>query len=368
MSQPSEPKKVFVAATGQDQGKTTVSLGLMDAFREHCPPVGFIKPVGQRYVEFEGVRVDEDVALMRVMFPADCELADMSPVTVGRSFTRDYIRDPHPDELARRIRGSFERMAAGKGSVVIEGTGHAGVGSVFDTSNADVAKLLGAKVIVIAGGGIGKPIDEVMLNHNLFRNRGVDFLGVVLNKVLPAKLEAIREAVRMGLARHGIELLGCIPHEPRLAAPSVRQVLEEIGGKLLNGEQSLANSIETVIVGAMAAHRALEYISPDCLLITPGDRDDLILAALSACATGTDEGDSVAGMLLTGGAEPHTNTMELIRRTRVPVILVKGDSYSTAAAVNDLKVKIQPTDEKKTTIATQLVRGHVDVDRILERL
>ena len=363
-----EPKKVFVAATKQDQGKTTVSLGLMAALCDLNPPVGFIKPVGQRYVEVDGVRVDEDVALMRTIFPTDCALSDMSPVTVGRSFTRDYIRDPHPDELMNRIRESFGRLAAGKATVVIEGTGHAGVGSCFDASNADVAALLGAKVILVTAGGIGRPIDEVMLNVSLFRDRGVEFLGVVLNKVLPSKLERIDEVVRAGLRRKGIELLGCVPLEPKLSRPSVRQVLEEIDGELLNGEVSVGNKIDAVIVGAMSAHHALGYMTPHCLLITPGDRDDLILAAMSTYVVGKDGAPTLSGILLTGGRRPHRNVLDLIHRTEVPVVLVDGDSYSTAAAVNNLKVKIQPGDEDKISIAPRLIRENVDVERILERL
>lgn len=365
MSPTSSVKKVFVAATGQDQGKTTVSLGMMAAFNEICPPVGFIKPVGQRYVECDGVRVDEDVALMRSIFPSDCGLGDMSPVTVGRTFTRDYIREPHPDMLNKRILDSFNRMAVGKGSVVIEGTGHAGVGSVFDTSNADVAHLLGAHVILVAGGGIGRPIDEVMLNQALFADRGVRLIGVILNKVIPAKLDSIRDAVTAGLKRKGIDLLGCIPYEPALAKPSVRQVLEEIDGKMINGEESMGNVIDSVIVGAMAAHRALGYICPGCLLITPGDRDDLILAALSTCVS---DSNNIAGLLLTGGVMPQKNTLAMISRTRIPVILIDDDSYSAASAVHSLKVKIQPADAAKTTLASRIVREYVDLDHILDRI
>ena len=368
METPIEPKKVFVAATGQDQGKTTLSLGLMAAFGELCPPVGFIKPVGQRYVEIEGVRADEDVALVRAIFPCECGLADMSPVTVGRSFTRDYIREPHREVVVGRIRESFERVAAGRASIVIEGTGHAGVGSCFDASNADVASLLGAKVVLVAGGGIGRPIDEVLLNQSLFRDRGVELVGVILNKVLPAKLEAVREIVQLGLAHHGIELLGCIPYEPLLAKPSMGQILDEIGGELLHGRDALANNVEAVIVGAMTAHRALDYITPRCLLITPGDRDDLILGAMSTCTIGGSRSRCVAGMLLTGGVVPHKSILELIRRTQIPVILVREDSYLTAAAVNELKVKIQPTDKKKIITARRLVRKHVDVPRLADRL
>lgn len=358
-------KKVFVAATGQDQGKTTVSLGLMAAFNKACPPVGFIKPVGQRYIECDGIRVDEDVALMRAIFPSDCGLGDMSPVTVGRTFTRDYIREPKPDVLNQRIMESFERMSAGRGSVVIEGTGHAGVGSVFDTSNADVAHLLGADVILVAGGGIGRPIDEVMLNQSLFADRGVKLIGVILNKVLPAKLDDIRQAVTAGLARKGIALLGCIPYDPVLAKPSVRLVADEIDGELINGGGSLGNVVDSVIVGAMAAHRALEYVKPGCLLITPGDRDDLILAVLGSCAAGTAP---VAGLLLTGGIPPQKSTLDMIARTDIPVMLIRGDSYTAASKVHSLKVKITPADAAKTHLASRLVREYVDLHHILDQI
>lgn len=366
MSSPGEPKKIFVAATMQDQGKTTVSLGLMKAFHERCASVGFIKPVGQRYVEIDGIRVDEDVALMRAIFPGSGDLADMSPVTVGKSFTRDYIMKPQPDVLAKKIVESFGRMAAGKKCVVIEGTGHAGVGSCFDASNADVAHLLGARVLLVAGGGIGKPIDEVLLNRSLFADREVEFLGVILNKVLPEKLDQIREVVSAGLARKGLELLGCIPHEPSLANPSMQQILEELGGELINGTESLTNSVDKVIVGAMSARRALEYILPDCLLITPGDRDDLVLAAIGACALDTEHKEGVAGILLTGGTRPHESILNLVSRTSIPVVLHDEDSYSVAAKVHALKVKIQPTDTRKIDTAPRLVRKYVNIDRIME--
>ncbi|HPD15740.1 MAG TPA: AAA family ATPase [Planctomycetota bacterium] len=363
-----KPKKLFVAATRQDQGKTTISLGLLAAFEEMTPPVGFIKPVGQRYVEVDGVRVDEDVALMRAVFKHEVGLADMSPVTVGRSFTRDYILHPNRQSLVDRVRAAFERVAEGKSAVVIEGTGHAGVGSCFDMSNAEVAKLLGAKVIIVTEGGIGGPIDEVMLNASVFHEHGVEILGVILNKVRPEKLDSVATFVEEGLGRKGIELLGVIPHETILSNPTMNQILNEVGGDLLNGDRYLANEIETVIVGAMTAHRALDYIYHNSLLITPGDRDDLILAAMSSYAVGEDKANFVAGMLLTGGVRPHENIVRLLRRTNIPVVLVKGDSYSVAAAVNNLKIKIQPVDTKKIVMARRLVKRFVNVQRILDAL
>jgi len=368
MAETNGQKTLFVAATRQNEGKTTVSLGLLSAFHDICPPVGFMKPVGQRYVEVDDVRVDEDVALMRAVFEPECGLADMSPVTVGRSFTRDYIRNPDLAGLEQRVRAAYERVAEGKRSVIVEGTGHAGVGSVFDMCNARVAKLLGAKVIIVTSGGIGRPIDEVMLNRSLFREYGVEVLGVVLNKVLPQKLEEIAAIVEEGLARQGIDLLGVMPYEEILANPTMRQVLDELHGDLLHGEDFLSNEIHTVIVGAMTAHRALDYIYRRCLLITPGDREDLILAAMSSCAVGVDRSNCVAGMLLTGGVTPQRNILRLVRRTQIPVVLVEDDSYSAATAVKDIQIKIQPLDRKKIITARRLVKRHVDVQKIVDSL
>ena len=368
MTETSAPKRLYVAATRQNEGKTTVSVGLLSAFHDLCPPVGFIKPVGQRYVMVGDVRVDEDVALMEAVFEPGCVLADMSPVTVGRTFTRDYIRAPHRAELEARVRESFARVAQGKQTMIIEGTGHAGVGSVFDLCNARVAKLLGAKVVIVTAGGIGRPIDEVMLSRALFQQHGVELLGVIVNKVLPHKLEEIAAVVEEGLAHQGIELLGVMPYEDILANPTMQQVLDELHGDLLHGRDFLPNEIQTVIVGAMTAHRALDYIYRRCLLITPGDREDLILAAMSSCAVGVDKSNCVAGMLLTGGVTPQKNILRLLRRTQIPVVLVEEDSYGAATAVKDLQVKIQPLDKKKIITARRLVKRYVNVQKILDSL
>jgi len=142
-------------------------------------------------------------------------------------------------------------------------------------------------------------------------------------------------------------------------------VVEEIEGEIINGAESLGNVIDTVIVGAMAAHRALEYIRPGCLLITPGDRDDLILAVLSTCTSGNND---IAGILLTGGVMPQKNTLAMISRTSIPVLMIEDDSYSAASAVHSLKVKIQPADAAKTNLASRLVREYVDLHHILDRI
>src|SRR4030042_5894289 len=145
----------------------------------------------------------------------------MSPIAVEKGFTEKYIVRPNKDSITRQIKESFRRVCKDQDLVVIEGTGHAGVGSVFDHSNATVAKLLGSKVIIISSGGIGRPIDEIVLNKALFEKEGVKVLGVIINKVLPDKFAKISGFVRKGLERKGINVLGVLPYDPMLARPSI---------------------------------------------------------------------------------------------------------------------------------------------------
>ena len=208
-----ETPRVFIAATRQNDGKTTVSLGLLAALQLTYPRVGFIKPVGQRFVRIDQHAIDEDTVLMDHVYQLNCPLIEMSPIAVEPDFTRKYLQSSNYETLVRRIQKAFDRVAWEKEFVLCEGSGHAGVGSVFDLSNARVAKLLNAKVVIVTQGGIGKPIDEVALNHALFEKEGVEVIGVIVNKVMADKLDYITEFARKGLKRKGIELLGVIPHQ-----------------------------------------------------------------------------------------------------------------------------------------------------------
>lgn len=176
--------RVFIAATRQNDGKTTTSLGLIAALQQTFPRIGYIKPVGQRFVEIAEQKIDEDTVLMDSVYGLNCPLVDMSPIAVEPDFTRKYLETANNEALVRKIQNAFDRVAWEKDFVLCEGSGHAGVGAVFDLSNAQVAKHLGCKVIIVSRGGIGKPIDEVALNQALFEKEGVEVIGVIINKVL----------------------------------------------------------------------------------------------------------------------------------------------------------------------------------------
>src|SRR5690606_3479687 len=139
-----EARRVFLAATGQNRGKTTLSLGLLAAIRERGLHLGFVKPVGQRYLMVDGTRADEDAGLMSDVFSLPDALNDMSPVTLPRGFTTDFVMGRIGDDLPRQVRDAYARVADAKDLVVIEGTGHAGVGAVIGLSNARAAAMLDA--------------------------------------------------------------------------------------------------------------------------------------------------------------------------------------------------------------------------------
>jgi BioD-like phosphotransacetylase family protein len=358
--------RVFIAATRQNDGKTTAALGLIAALQEHFPRIGYIKPVGQRFVEVEEQKIDEDTVLMDAVFRMNCPLVDMSPIAVEPDFTRQYLQASNNEALVKRIQKAFDRVAWEKEFVLCEGSGHAGVGSVFDLSNAQVAKILGCKVIIVSQGGIGKPIDEVALNQALFEKEGVEIMGVLLNKVLPDKVDYITDFARRGLKRKGLELLGVLPYEQRLGSPSVDLICAELHAELLNAPATMNTVVDDVVVGAMGAHNAMQFFKRGVLLITPGDREDILLAA--GAATMPQSQDKMAGIVLTGGLRPNEAILKALQTLPIPVLLAKADSYQVASKVHNLTVKTRPTDAEKISLIRSLVAQNVNVKKIISAL
>jgi BioD-like phosphotransacetylase family protein len=361
-------KRIFIAATQQNDGKTTVSLGLMAAFRKRFKRISFIKPVGQRYVVEQGYKVEEDSVLIERIFGIDCSLKDTSPVAIEKGFTEWYIRKGKPRPIGEQIKESYRRVARNKGLVVIEGTGHAGVGSCFDWCNSRVAKLLRSKVILVTSGGIGRPIDEIMLNKALFDKEGVELIGVIVNKVIPEKYDKINKFVRMGFERKKINVLGVLPYKPFLSAPTVKQICEELETQIVIGKSNSSNIIEHIVIGAMEPHEALKHIKEKCLIITSGDREDIILAALSSQLCNIVAKSTISGFVLTGGLRPHSSIIELVKSTNIPVMFVSDDTYTTAKKIHDRTIKIQPEDKEKINIVSQMLEKYVDVDKILKKI
>src|SRR5260370_42228820 len=134
--------RVFIAATRQNEGKTTASLGLIAALQQFYPRIGYIKPVGQRFIQVEEQNIDEDTVLMDSVFRLNCPLGDMSPIAVEPDFTRKYLQSSNREALVKKIENAFDRVSWEKEFVLCEGSGHAGVAPVVHLSNTQSAKIL----------------------------------------------------------------------------------------------------------------------------------------------------------------------------------------------------------------------------------
>jgi BioD-like phosphotransacetylase family protein len=243
------------------------------------------------------------------------------------------------------------------------------VGSVIDLSNADVANLLDSKVIIISQGGIGRSIDEIMLNKALFDLKGVDVLGVIINKVRPEKYQKIKRILNQGLKNKGIRLLGVIPSDPILSSPTMEQIKNQLELKLLCGGEKLSkNHVKHTIVAAMEPHNMMTYIRNDTLVITSGDRIDNMLVSISAHLISRRKKFKIAGIILTGGLVPDFPIIELLKESKIPVLLAREDTYKVAGKIETLTFKIEKTDKDKILEATRLVKKNVDIDLILKNL
>jgi BioD-like phosphotransacetylase family protein len=357
--------RIYVAATRMDDGKTTTSVGLFAALQQRFPRIGFIKPVGQRFVEIEGAKIDEDTVLINETYHPHTPLKAMSPIAVEPDFTRRYLSGGITHQLHDRVRTAFDIAAWEKDFVIIEGTGHAGVGSVFDLSNATVARLLKSKVIIVSRAGIGRPIDEISLNLALFEKQGVEVIGAIINKVVPEKMAMLKEYATLGLAKLGLPLLGMIPMHTELYKPTVNQACLRLKGEFLAGSQHKRRRISRIGVGAMSCRNAERLLQPGTLILTPGDREDLIMMILNEESRTPTRGH-LAGVVLTDGILPPENVMQLIRERSIPFISTAADVSSATTTFGQMTVKTEVGDRDKIGVIQKLIQDHVQVDRIID--
>jgi BioD-like phosphotransacetylase family protein len=380
-------RQLYLAATGQNRGKTTACLGLLDGFRRRGYRTGFSKPVGQRTQYLDGEPCDEDAVLMRTVFDLPDPYAAMSPVHIPRGFTKRYLAGDEVEDMGPPILAA-QRYFAGHDIWLIEGTGHAGVGAVVGLSNARVASMLKAPAVIVSEGGVGRPIDEIVLNASHFAAHGVPVAGAIVNKIRVDESPGLERTLERGLALHGIPLLGWLPYRPILSNPTLDMVLRGVKGRLICPGPDLDRVIDGVAIGAMEPHHMLEHVGPGTLVIVPGDREDAILTLAAAHLPETataraiehveslvdetpgaidagPEGKAL-GIVLTGGYEPRPEVVAAIRHANLFAAIVPEDTYTVASEVHDLLVKTHPADTGKIELIKELVWEHLHMDRFLE--
>lgn len=359
-------KPVYIGATVQDSGKTSFSLGMMQVLRKRKLDPGYIKPVGQHHIKYEGHNIDEDAVLVHKVFDIKDNPAYLSPIAIERGFTKNFIFNPNVKPLEDKIISCYDMLNKKHTMVIVEGTGHAGVGSCFGLSNARVAQLLGAKVVLVTSGGIGKPLDEVALNLALFKQFSVEVIGVIINKVLPEKIESVRMTVKQGLQNLGTRLIGVIPYERDMSFFTMGQLVEEFHYEVLCGEDKLGNRIENTMIAAMEPKHALKYIAKGTLVIVSSDRTSNIKMAIDVLS-GYPERER-GGLILSGYMEMTDELKAVIEDCPVPILCSQKDTFKVSSQMASLEFKIRSFDTEKIAKLHRLTEDNVDIDYILTKL
>lgn len=361
---------VFIAATGQNVGKTTLCLGIIAALKKRFSSVGFIKPVGQRHVKVDGlINVDKDAVLFKEHFKLPTAWSNMSPVIIPSGFTRSYLDNEVTEEaMLKKICSAFKTISSNHDYTVVEGTGHVGVGSIFNLNNARVAAELNLGVVLIASAGLGSAYDELALNVAMCRYYGVDIQGVILNRVMDSKRQMIMEYFPKTLKKWNIPLLGCVPFSDLLSHPTMQDFECLFESPLIAGLQHHYRSFDStrLVAGSLEAFEA--EMLPNELVITPASRDDIILKVLQKHreALQKNSADSKGGLILTSKQPPSEHILQQIRAVDLPVLYAPLCSYDVMKMITSFTAKIRTEDTNKIDRAKQLVEDSINFDLLLK--
>lgn len=368
-----KPKALFIAATGQNVGKTTTCLGLVSGLKKRYRSVGFLKPVGQEHVELDtGIHVDKDVVLFKTHFNLSDPYEEMSPVLFPQGFTRDYLDGKIAHKSLRdKISHSFSSLTKKHEATVIEGTGHTGVGSIVDLNNAQVAALLGCPLLLVAPGGLGSSFDELSLNYAQCEKYRVPVAGVILNRVLEDKKTMVHRYMEKALKRWNVPLLGCIPYDAFLSTPTMFDFEQLFHTKLLTGESLRLHHFHHIRLAASAPELHRDALIPGQLIITPASREEIILATLTRywdAKIADPKKDLKIGMILTGRTPPKQSVIEQIQRADIPMLYVPLNSFIAMKMINTHTTKIRQGDTPKIEEAVKIVESHIDFDRLISTI
>jgi phosphate acetyltransferase len=338
-------RNLYVTAMAPESGKSVVALGLMELLSRRVERLGFFRPIVPE--------PDAQLELMRGRYDAK----------TAHALTADDAASVQPyDELRKQVVGSYKRLEADCDFVLCEGTDFTGAAPALDFGlNADLANELGAPVLVVVRGGEPQQTAaSVRAALGGLETKGCAVFGVVVNRVPPDQMDAVLAA----LDPSG-EPVYLIPEAPELSYPTMADVADALGARTVLGG-SLGREVRDVRVGAMSVEHFVEHLVDGALVIVPGDRPDILAATLAS--TVSPEIPPVAGVLLTGGQGLADGTRKLLASAPFPVLEVEALTHEAAAAVQSIRARLGPEDERKIAAALGLFEASVDTDELAERI
>ena len=358
-------KAIYIATTEPDSGKSIISLGLMHLLLGKAAKVGYFRPIID---DLKPGKIDNHINTVSRYFNLDIKFED------AYAFTRNEVikmkNEDKDDEIISKIIDKYKALEEHFDFILVEGSSFVGEGSIMEFDiNILIAKNLGVPAIILAS-GVGKTLEDLVGNlhmaYDSFKDKGVEVLAVIANKVEPQNIELIVSELEKDLPSSVIA--NAIPLNPILANPSIKEIVEALDAKVLFGEEHINNQAGNFSVGAMQLRNYLTYLRENGLVITPGDRADIILGALQANIS--DNYPSLSGIVLSGGLIPEESIIKLIEGLSdiIPIISAKGGTFTVANQIGAIKSQIYAENTQKILTSIKDFEKHVKVDELVERL
>ena len=356
-------KAVYVTGMGPESGKVLVVLGMMSLALRETAKVGFFKPILGSVAE--GKR-DEDIELILRQFELEQSYEDS--FAFHSSELEALLGAQDEDAVSERIIKRYKYLETHCDFILIQGTDFRGAHSALDIDlNAFIARNLSADLVVVGRGdgqSLKKAMESLQIAADAFAEKKCTVRGVFFNKVAPEDLdEAKRQLAETN--QEGHVLTAVFPMDPILASPTLGQVKELLGATVLFGEERLDGLIEGHLVGEMYLENLLSRLKPGYLVLTTGDRTDLLVGMVQA-----DQSihyPRLGGLILTSGIPPAPEMLQLIEGLgqTLPMLQIAEDTYQVAARLEHLHADIRRKDPEKVQQALRLFERHIGVDRLL---
>jgi len=355
---------IYLTTTEPYSGKSIIALGLVNLLAGKTEKIAYFKPVISRKADEK----DNHLQMMAQHFNLTVPYQDMYVFT--RSEVVKQINAGNEAYIIDTIIDRFKKLQDRYDFVVVEGSDFMGSSNnvEFD-GNISICKNLGIPAALIVMGenkSVTEIVDMAVSTTKSFTDEGIQILTVIANKIDPEKEGEIRTKLTKALAKNII--VTSIPGHKDLGNPTMQEILESVGGKVLFGAHQLSNPVAHSIVGAMQLHNCLTRLHKDTLIVTPGDRGDIIIGALQANLSKNYE--KIAGIVLTGGLMPEPTIIKLIEGldTVIPIIAVETGTFKTVARVANTQSRISPENKDKIALAIGLFDKYVDVKALEKKI
>lgn len=353
-------KKIFVAATRKDCGKTTTCLSLLHLARQRYERIGFIKPIGPKPATLQGLTVDKDAALMAQVYGLERQLELMSPVMVLPETTRKVLNGQISREsLRQKILHAVEVLDRECDFLIIEGAGHGGVGSVLGMSNARVARMIDAPVLMVTKGGIGSVVDAVSMNAALFRQEGARIGAVMANKILAEKREESLRYLKLAFDGAGFAVLGGFNYQPILANPTLRRIAKVLGLPLRGNQAEAMSIVHHVQIGSASTQRVAEMLQESTLLLVTSSRDEL-LVTLANLYTMPEYRSKIVGLVILGVTPIAKITQKILDRSNIPYLRSDRTTAEILLTITEDVSKLTAEDTEKIGLIQDLAEKRLD--------